>query len=140
MIRKTILLLLLGMSAIEDLRRMKIYMPPLYVALGLGLLLALFGDSEFFLYRMAGMLPGVILLLLAYFSREAIGSGDAVLFLVLGLMLGLWEGLLLLATSLALAAFAGILLWIRKRSGKLAFPFVPFVLLAYVLMLGGLCI
>ncbi len=137
MIRKVILLLLLTLSAMEDLRHMKIYMPPLYAGLGVGLFLAILGDSELFLYRMAGMLPGAILLLLAFFSKEAIGFGDALLFLVLGLWMGLWEGMLLLMGSLVLAALAGICLCFRRKSGKLAFPFVPFVLLAYVLMLGA---
>lgn len=140
MIRKTIVLLLLAVSSLEDLRRMKIYMPPLYAALALGMLWALLGDSALFLYRLAGLLSGGLLLLLAFFSQEAIGRGDAVLFLALGIWLGLWESLLLLTASLVLAALAGIFLWIRKKSMKQAFPFVPFVLIAYVLMLGGQCI
>ena len=140
MIRKTIVLLLLAVSSLEDLRRMKIYMPPLYAALAMGILWAIFGDSALFLYRLAGLLSGGLLLLLAFFSQEAIGRGDAVLFLALGIWLGLWESLLLLTASLVLAALAGIFLWIRKKSMKQAFPFVPFVLIAYVLMLGGQCI
>lgn len=140
MIRKTIVLLLLAVSSLEDLRRMKIYMPPLYAALAMGILWAIFGDSALFLYRLAGLLSGGLLLLLVFFSQEAIGLGDAVLFLALGIWLGLWESLLLLTASLVLAALAGIFLWIRKKSMKQAFPFVPFVLIAYVLMLGGQCI
>jgi prepilin signal peptidase PulO-like enzyme (type II secretory pathway) len=140
MIRKTIVLLLLAVSSMEDLRSMKIYMPPLYAALAMGVLLALLGDSELFLYRLAGVLSGAMLLLLAFFSREAIGLGDAALFLVLGIWLGLWESLLLLTGSLVLAALAGIFLWIRKKSMKQTFPFVPFVLIAYVLMLSVQCI
>lgn len=140
MIRKTIVLLLLAVSSMEDLRRMKIYMPPLYAALAMGILWAIFGDSALFLYRLAGLLSGGLLLLLAFFSQEAIGLGDAVLFLALGIWLGLWESLLLLTASLVLAALAGIFLWIRKKSMKQAFPFVPFVLIAYILMLGGQCI
>lgn len=140
MIRKTIVLLLLAVSSMEDFRRMKIYMPPLYAALAMGILWAIFGDSALFLYRLAGLLSGGLLLLLAFFSQEAIGLGDAVLFLALGIWLGLWESLLLLTASLVLAALAGIFLWIRKKSMKQAFPFVPFVLIAYVLMLGGQCI
>ena len=140
MIRKTIVLLLLAVSSMEDFRRMKIYMPPLYAALAMGILWAIFGDSALFLYRLAGLLSGGLLLLLAFFSQEAIGRGDAVLFLALGIWLGLWESLLLLTASLVLAALAGIFLWIRKKSMKQAFPFVPFVLIAYVLMLGGQCI
>jgi leader peptidase (prepilin peptidase) / N-methyltransferase len=136
MIRKTIVLLLLAVSSIEDLRNMKIYMPPLYAAIGVGMILAIFGDSELFLYRLAGLLPGGLMLLLAFFSREAIGFGDAELFLALGIFLGLWESLLLLTGSLVLAALAGLFLWFRKKSMKLAFPFVPFVLISYVFMLG----
>ena len=136
MIRKTIVLLLLAAASIEDLRNMKIYMPPLYAAIGVGVILAIFGDSELFLYRLVGLLPGGLMLVLAFFSREAIGVGDAVLFLALGIFLGLWESLLLLTGSLVLAALAGLFLWFRKKSMKLAFPFVPFVLISYVFMLG----
>lgn len=137
MIRKILVLALLSLCAAEDLRKMEIYMPPVYLGLAIGLGMAVMGEPENFLWLLAGSIPGGLLLLLSWLSREAIGQADAILFLVLGFFMGLGEVLLLLMLSLLLAALIGLLLWIRRKSMRLAFPFVPCILWAYVLMLAG---
>lgn len=88
------------------------------------------------------LLPGIVLLIIAWVTRGKIGAGDGLLFLTMGVWLSWREIVLLLTLSFFLAgAAAGILLF-RKHSGKETFPFVPFILAAWILteaaLLGGL--
>ncbi|MCI7739353.1 MAG: prepilin peptidase [Lachnospiraceae bacterium] len=80
-----------------------------------------------------GLLPGAVLLGVSKLSREALGMGDALLMLVLGIYLGLEAALDVLLLALFLAAvWAGILIVVRKKGRNYAFPFVPFLLIGYV--------
>ena len=74
-----------------------------------------------------GLLPGAVLLGVSKLSREALGMGDALLMLVLGIYLGLEAALDVLLLALFLAAvWAGILIVVGKKGRNYAFPFVPF--------------
>ena len=68
----------------------------------------------------------------------AIIGGIANSFLDTGIYLGGWDNCSLFMTSLVLAfVYAIIQILVRKKSAKSEIPFVPFVLSAYVLYLGG---
>ena len=73
--------------------------------------------------------------------RRAFGYGDSLMIAVTGVYLGFWNVLYLLVWAYVLAAvFAGYVL-IRKGFQKdAAFPFVPFLLAAYIgiVCLGGI--
>lgn len=80
-----------------------------------------------------GLLPGLLMLLLGRASREAVGYGDGLVVLVLGLYTGLWAGIEVLFLSFFFSAlWAIILLIFRKGRRDTAFPFVPFLLLGYI--------
>ncbi|MDO5389785.1 MAG: prepilin peptidase [Eubacteriales bacterium] len=80
-----------------------------------------------------GLLPGAVLLGVSKLSREALGMGDALLMLVLGIYLGLEAAFDVLLLALFLAAvWAGILILAKKKSRSYAFPFVPFLMIGYV--------
>ena len=80
-----------------------------------------------------GLLPGAVLLGVSKLSREALGMGDALLMLVLGIYLGLEAALDVLLLALFLAAvWAGILIVVGKKGRNYAFPFLPFLLIGYV--------
>ena len=80
-----------------------------------------------------GLLPGAVLLGVSKLSREALGMGDALLMLVLGIYLGLEAALDVLLLALFLAdVWAGILIVVGKKGRNYAFPFVPFLLIGYV--------
>ena len=80
-----------------------------------------------------GLLPVAVLLGVSKLSREALGMGDALLMLVLGIYLGLEAALDVLLLALFLAAvWAGILIVVGKKGRNYAFPFVPFLLIGYV--------
>ena len=137
MIAKVVTLTVLAICGLEDLRSMKIHLQPVCSGLLLGILMT-FGKMEActdFLYLLLGLLPGAGLLAFSFLTREAIGIGDGLLFLMLGSLLGLEESLVLLTLSLMLSLFAAIGIWIKKKSKKTMFPFVPIVLLSYVFVL-----
>ena len=82
---------------------------------------------------LAGVAIGVVFLGISKISKEAIGYGDSLLLLVLGIYLG---GKLLLFLLLYASVGAGIsalfLLWKKGWSKKAGIAFVPFLMLAYL--------
>ena len=76
---------------------------------------------------------GILLLLTAFLTREAIGFGDGFLFCVTGIYLGFWENLNLLFSGAVLSAVilgAGILT--KRVRLKDRVPLVPFLLLGFL--------
>ena len=82
-----------------------------------------------------------VFLLVSRVTQEAFGYGDSLMIAVTGVYLGFWNVLYLLVWAYVLTAvFAGYVL-IRKGFQKdAAFPFVPFLLAAYIgiVCLGGI--
>lgn len=81
-------------------------------------------------------LPGVaisgILWFVCKISHGAVGMGDAMVYLVLGVGLGFFENMEVLTISLFLAAVAGVIMMIWRRVGRnYAMPFIPFTAAAY---------
>ena len=71
----------------------------------------------------AGALAGAMLLLTARLTREAVGYGDGWLVTVLGLYLGFWQLMEVLASAWVLLACAACICLARKRwSRKAALP------------------
>lgn len=84
----------------------------------------------------AGGGVGLAFLLVSRVTGEAFGYGDSLLILIAGCFLGFWGVLSLLAAAFLLAAGFSAIMLIRKRfSRKSAFPFVPFLMIAYT---GGM--
>lgn len=93
-----------------------------------------FSDAEW-QDRLGGAMVGVILLLFAHFSKEAIGYADGVIILACGVAFGLYETVTAIFFAAVFAGcFSGVLLVIRKVGGKSRIPFLPFLLLGYVTM------
>ena len=83
-----------------------------------------------------GFLPGLLLLALAFLTKQAVGYGDGAVFLAAGTFLGLEETVGLLVLSLLAAGAGGlVILLLKKGTKKEALPFVPFVLAGYVFLL-----
>ena len=80
----------------------------------------------------AGCLPGMALLGLSWMTNGAVGMGDGLIAVSIGIFTGLWGSLLLLFWAMAAAAVVGCGMigagrWGRKKK----IPFVPFLWLAY---------
>lgn len=137
------LVCLYGITAFDDYRTKHIKLMELIIFAVIGICF----DIVYTKYALASILGGVgvgvAMYIFSIMSKEKIGKGDALLVMVTGLYLGFMNTVVLVWLSSVLAALVGLVL-IRKYDNKTdkEMPFVPFILLAYLIMftvnsLGG---
>ena len=125
------LCLLLLIASIEDLRHQRVN--PYWLLLHAGFAIAARSILGELLPGLAGVTIGLLLLAAAFVSRQKVGYGDGLVFVVCGLYLGFWESFSLLFMSLVLCALGGLaLMLIGKIKKGQTLPFVPFVMAAFV--------
>lgn len=127
---------MLGVMSLEDIKRKRVGMVlPLVMAMA-GIVFHMVWQKQSIYDIFGGFLIGAAMLLISHVSSGAVGSGDAVLFMVTGIYLGFFINMALLFISLVLAAFFGLFGIIRGRfTRKSRLPFLPFVLAGYVVIL-----
>lgn len=137
-IKTGILFLFLLICAVWDLRHKAI---PLWVCLG-GL--ASTAVWQFFTREMdmagilGGILIGIFLLAAGTITKGQIGSGDGIVFIITGIVLGMRDNFLLLSGSLMISfLFSILLIFLKKINLKTRLPFLPFVFIAYVIELAA---
>lgn len=128
------LLVFIFITAIQDIRCRKISISWVVA----GFITALIYRVSFIEFESVKLLidlfPGALLLLLAYFGKEAIGYGDAAIFGILGIVLGIGLTLKLLVISIVInAVYGGIMLICRKKTLKDKVAFLPFIFVAYLI-------
>ncbi len=102
----------------------------------LGLVLHIFSQKQSVLELIAGMLLGGVFFLAAWITRESIGTGDAVIFMMTGSYLGFWDNICLITGTFMLAGISALwLLLLKKKKRKERIPVVPYVFISYVVML-----
>lgn len=131
-------------NSIVDIRKQKVSILSIAVCGGLWVVMKLCGYDfygvqetvEFWKSLLWGILPGLMLCVVTRVSRGAIGTGDGVLILLLGLYLGIQKTMTTLAAAFFLAFFWAIgLLCFKKRKKDETFPFVPFITLGFLFAL-----
>lgn len=126
----------LGVLTVMDIRMKRLNL--LFLLSGFILVIAgLFCGRDLHpLLSVTGAGVGLVCLLTSKVTGESFGYGDSLLILIMGGFLGFWDILSLLTAAFLLAAGFSVIMLIRKRfSRKTAFPFVPFLLIAYT---GGM--
>lgn len=91
--------------------------------------------------RVSGLIIGIIFIVLSKLTKGQIGMGDGILISVIGVMLGGLQSLEVITYSFfASSIVAIILLTFFKMGKKKTIPFVPFLLLGYIMsiFLGGI--
>ncbi len=84
----------------------------------------------------AGLIPGALVLLLSYVTRESIGRGDGLMLCALGLFLGWQPCFAVFGMALVLSSVLAMLLLIFRRAGrKTELPFLPSLFGGYFLYL-----
>lgn len=81
-----------------------------------------------------GLVPGAVVLVLAFATGESIGTGDGLVLCLLGLFCGWRQCVAVFGMALLLSAFfAATLLVCRKAGRKTEIPFLPGLFGGYVL-------
>lgn len=128
-------IIFLGLNAWCDWKKQQVSL------LAIGIFSAL-GIGEAVLHNRVGwelwvpMSVGIVFLGVSLLTHGDIGMGDGLVMTALGTMLDMEIFLISLCLGLFCSAiWALVLLVVRKRSRKTAFPFIPFLLLGYI---GGI--
>jgi len=128
--------LLLVTTAVQDFFTKKI---KLWIIMLCALLICLcipFCPALTIIDRLMGFIMGIGVVLLSKITKGKIGSGDGLVLCVTGLGLGFWGNLELFALALTIAAaFSAGLLILRIAGRKSSIPFIPFLLISYIILL-----
>lgn len=138
--RIVILCYLFGIGWV-DYRRKQLSGWVLYPVLAIAVIIRCLFLGNIFWQGFLGLLIGVALFAGSHLSGEKIGRGDAIVFGILGVLLGPFETLLLLMASLFFSAVYSVSLLVKKRVKKGdTIAFLPFVFLAefFGVIFGGL--
>lgn len=127
---------LLVFSAVQDIIKKKIWLWVIILGAVLIGICIPFNHNVTLLDRLGGLLIGLSVVLLSKVTRGKIGMGDGLILCVTGLGLGFWGNMELLFAALFAAALISIfLLAFRLADRKKSIPFVPFLLLGFVVTL-----
>jgi len=123
-----------------DIRHRKI--PLLYLLLGIGTAFGVlfFQEKGMWVLSLGGAGVGILFLGISKMTKEALGYGDSLVILGLGILLGLWQVMTVLVMAFSLAAISSmILLVLKKMNRRTTLPFIPFLTLSYlVIFVSGL--
>lgn len=134
MAEKIVLFVLLLFSA-ADIRTKKLPVAGLAAAGGAAVVYHMAAGS-FSVSLLVGLLPGLLVLLLSYLTKESIGAGDGLLLCAFGLFAGFAETVVVFGMALLLTAVTSMVLLTLRRAGrKTELPFVPFLCGGYLVCL-----
>lgn len=137
-IAECVAVLFLGIFTAQDMRSRRLDLRLLVFFLVAGIVIAAGCNGTSVPSWGASLIPGITLLIIAGCSREAVGYGDGLVTLILGLVLGGERAVTVLLLALMLTVLCGGVQAIRHRGGrKMTLPFVPFLLMGDVICLIG---
>lgn len=137
MISEVCLLLWLSYFAWEDYHTKTVNVIAAIVAAVIGVILRLLqGNREICLGEiLAGVSVGMVLLFISYLTKENVGRGDGILFMVTGCYLDCMKNVILLIYTFLIVGGFCVICVITKRLGKTdSVPMIPFMLLAFVIL------
>lgn len=133
MVQQLSVFALLGICSYEDIKDKKIHTRWLLTFSVEGILLWFFWERCSIIEMLLAILPGLLLLFLAFITKGGIGEGDGMLLIVIGIFLGGAYAFKIFVYALFLSgSYALFLFIIRKKSRKYEMAFVPFLLLSFV--------
>ena len=121
--------------SVLDIRSKKVPTVMLWVFVALlALELGINSHGRIYLSLLGGAV-GLVMLVVSRLTKEALGYGDGMLILGLGIYMGLWDVLWLLMFAFFGAGMLSIgLLIFRKANKKTTLPFMPFICGSYILL------
>lgn len=135
-------IIMLAFCSVQDIREKEISLWKLqiYGFLILGIFLSRFFIQKNSLFSLLekgifGLIPDLLFLFLAKASKEAVGYGDGIILLFIGISIGFWQCLGVLFTALlGIFLAAAMILILAGRKKNVRIPFLPFLLTG---MAGG---
>ncbi|MCR4787023.1 MAG: A24 family peptidase [Lachnospiraceae bacterium] len=131
-------LLWITILSIQDILYMKISKRMTYAFVISGALVSLINRTP--TETALSAVPGLILLIICYTTKESLGYGDA----ITTVGLGLWVGMRIVCVSLFVGiglSLVGSIIYmfieIKGLSGKKSIPFIPFLMLGQVVSYAG---
>lgn len=128
----------LAISSITDIREKVIYLRVLIPFALIGILIAASSGREAVISGAAGVIIGLLMLLLSFATKGAVGEGDGLVLMTTGIYLGFLGNLRLLCSGLFLSALfslGAIVIRGWKRDREL--PFMPFLLAGFFVVIIG---
>jgi len=125
--------LVMIICTIADIKRKEVSVW-LFVLLGITTIIGciLCGEQRGYMI-VAGVVPGILLVILAKITEQSIGYGDGIILAEIGLITGVGKCMLILAAALAMAGiFSLAIVVIKKVDKRHKIPFVPFMTAAYM--------
>jgi prepilin signal peptidase PulO-like enzyme (type II secretory pathway) len=137
----TVLFISLGVIGLYDLRHS--YVPVLYLSLFSFLTLCMLVVRYLYDPSIPTLLGPLVvslpfLVIWGMTRGRALGFGDVVLFMAVGAFFGIEQGLAVLLISIWLGAIVGVIIYLmrkRKNTHSTAIPFVPFIVIAFYIVL-----
>lgn len=130
------LLIFMAVAAYQDWKEKQINVCIFLVAAFVGIVLRVGVQEESVWSMLEGVAVGIVILLLAWLTGGSVGAGDGLMFMVSGIFLEFWENINLLMTSFTIAGVVALfMIAVKKKGRKYRLPFVPFMLVAYLLQL-----
>jgi len=132
---KIILGILLLLCGVQDFIKRKIGIPIVIFGVLLTIICIPFCRTVSLLERFCGLGIGILVLVISKITEGKIGLGDGLLLCITGMGMGFWSNLELFGMALFFAALTSILLLVSRRADrKKSIPFVPFLLIAYLIL------
>lgn len=125
---------LVGLSA-EDIKKQELHGWLIFLLGISGIVVSVWGNGWKNIAWLWGLLPGVLVLLFAWVTKESIGYGDALVILSMGCFYALAEMMGIIMMAITFAGIAAlVLLVVLHKNRKCELPFVPFLLGAHLVM------
>lgn len=128
-------------STITDLKNKEIYMPVIIAGLLLVLCFHIW-QQDFIIRDVAGtVVVFIFFIAFSVASRGQLGTGDAFLFALTGMGLGLMANIFIIMFSFILAFIVAIfLIFFKHKPKNYGIPFAPFVLSSFIIYVTGIYI
>lgn len=128
-----ILYIYLILCTITDIRTRRINLKLCILFLSLGIFVHIFFIKPDILILIYNLIPGIFLLIISLLTKGAVGSGDAVIFIIMAFYMDSTLILTILFFSLLAASIFSIILLIKKYSRKYSLPFAPFITVGFTI-------
>lgn len=136
MIYHIVTLAFLTVNSVTDLKNKRVYLAVSVVFAIAGIIINIIFRRHSFISILLSLGIGVILIFISKVTREAIGMGDGIIILVLGVLNGAYENLLISLYGFLISFLVSTFLLITRKLGrKDKIPFIPCLLAGYIITL-----